>query len=77
MSTIMKIANIETTTTIWEFDPTLPRNRVLGDSLDVVAAVCTLAIKIQCSGQCIGYFQMLQAKCGIDPPLVIPLHSNI
>ncbi|KAG1719372.1 hypothetical protein EDB19DRAFT_1648262, partial [Suillus lakei] len=47
MSVITRIANIETTTAIWEFDPLLPNNRVLGDSLDVVAAVRTLAIKVR------------------------------
>ncbi|KAF9231801.1 hypothetical protein BU15DRAFT_81972 [Melanogaster broomeanus] len=41
----MKIANVETTTTIWEFDPILPRNWVLSDSLDVVAVVHALTIK--------------------------------
>jgi hypothetical protein len=46
MSSITKIANVETTTAIWEFDPTLPNNRILGDSLDVIAAVRTLAIKV-------------------------------
>ena len=37
---------METMSTIWEFDPTLPGNRVLRDSLDVIAAVHTLAIKV-------------------------------
>ena len=46
MSIIMKITNVETMSAIWEFDPTLPGNRVLGDSLDVIAAVCTLTIKV-------------------------------
>jgi hypothetical protein len=93
MSVITRIANVETTTAIWEFDPSLPNNRVLGDSLDVVAAIRTLAIKvcshyfwqvissnglkIQCSGQRIEYFEMLQGKCGIETPLKIPLHSNV
>ncbi|KAF9220021.1 hypothetical protein BS17DRAFT_759993 [Gyrodon lividus] len=77
MSDITKIANIETATAIWEFDPSLPDNRILGDSLDVVAAVHTLAIKIQCSGQRIEYFETLQVKCGIETPLSIPLQSNI
>ena len=26
---------------------------------------------------CIEYFKTLQVKCGINPPLAIPLHSNI
>lgn len=46
MSTITKIAAVETTSAIWEFDLSLPDNRVLGNSLDVVAAVRTLAIKV-------------------------------
>ena len=44
--TITKIANMETTTAIWEFNPSLPSSRVLGDSLDVVAAIQTTAIKV-------------------------------
>ena len=47
MATLTKIANVETTTAIWEFDPTLPNNRVLGNSLDVVAAIRMLAIKVR------------------------------
>ena len=47
MAAITKIANVETTTAIWEFDPTLPNNCVLGNSLDVVAAIRTLAIKVR------------------------------
>jgi hypothetical protein len=77
MSVITKIAHVETTTAIWEFDPTLSQNRVLGDSLDIVAAIRTLAIKIQASGQRVAYFERLQKECGIDIPLKIPLHSNV
>ena len=97
MSLITKIASVETTTAIWEFDPLLSNNHILGDLLDVIAAVRTLAIKvcsiafhsiltilinlnalqIQCSGQCIKYFQMLQCNCSIEIPLKIPLHSNV
>jgi hypothetical protein len=47
MSMITRIANVETSTAIWEFDPTDPNNRVLGNSLDVVAAVRTIAIKVR------------------------------
>ena len=36
-----------------------------------------LAIKIQASGQCIAYFEHLQAECGITIPLSISLHSNV
>lgn len=46
MGHITKIAAVETTTAIWEYDPDLPGNRVLGGSLDVIAAIHTLAIKV-------------------------------
>ena len=39
MGHITKIAVIENTNTIWEYDPELPNNCVLGGSLDVVAAI--------------------------------------
>lgn len=77
MSQVTKIANIETSTAIWEFDPDLPNNRLQGNTLDVVSAVRTLAIKIQASDQRISYFERLQVECGIDKPLKIPLHSNV
>ncbi|KAH9058016.1 hypothetical protein EDB83DRAFT_2520902 [Lactarius deliciosus] len=73
----MKIAVVETTTVIWEYDPDLPGNRILGGLLDVIAAIRTLAVKIQCSSQCIEYFEKLQIETGITTPLVIPLHSNV
>lgn len=77
LSAVTKISNVDTTTNIWEFDPTLPQNRMVNDSLDVITTIRTLAIKMQCSGQRIEYFETLQVKCGIDPPLSIPLHSNV
>jgi hypothetical protein len=46
MAHITKIAAVETTTAIWEYDPSLPNNRVLNGSLDVIAAIRTLAIKV-------------------------------
>jgi hypothetical protein len=46
MAHITKIAAMETTTAIWEYDPSLPTNRVLNGSLDVIAAIRTLAIKV-------------------------------
>jgi len=46
MDHITKIAAVEMTTAIWEYDPSLPDNRVLNGLLDVVAAVQTLAIKV-------------------------------
>ncbi|KIK73267.1 hypothetical protein PAXRUDRAFT_21046 [Paxillus rubicundulus Ve08.2h10] len=78
MSVITNIATVETTTVIWEFDPALPSNQILDGSLNVVAAICTIAIKIQASWQHIAYFECIQAKCSIEhAPLTIPLHSNI
>ena len=49
----------------------------MDNSVDVIAAVRTLAIKIQLSGQRIAYFERLQKECGINIPLKIPLHSNV
>ena len=46
MSHITKIAAVETTSAIWEYDPDLPNNRILGGSLDVIAAIRTLAVKV-------------------------------
>jgi hypothetical protein len=46
MDRITKIASIENATAIWEYDPTLEGNRVLGGSLDDIAAIRTLAIKV-------------------------------
>ena len=43
---IMKITVIENTNTIWEYDPGLPDNCVLGVLLDVVVALQTLIIKV-------------------------------
>ncbi len=47
MRQITKTAAVENATAIWEYDPTLDDNRVLGGSLDVIAAIRTLAIKVQ------------------------------
>ena len=46
MGHITKIAAVENATAIWEYDPTQEDNRVLGGSLDVIAAICTFAIKV-------------------------------
>jgi len=51
MDQITKIAAVENATAIWEYDPTQNDNRVLGGSLDVIAAICTLAIKVSMSPQ--------------------------
>jgi hypothetical protein len=47
MGHITKIAAVETATAIWEYDPDLPGNRILGGSLDVIAAIRTLAVKVR------------------------------
>lgn len=75
MSSITKIAAAETSAAIWEYDPTLPSNHVLSGSLDVIAAIRTLAVKIQASDQRISYFERLQTECGITKPLTIPLST--
>lgn len=77
MSQVMKIANIETSTVIWEFDPNLLSNCLQGNTLDVVSAIQMLTIKIQASNQCISYFECPQVECRIDKPLKILLHSNV
>jgi hypothetical protein len=46
MRNITNIAAVENATAIWEYDPTQAGNRVLGGSLDVIAALRTLAIKV-------------------------------
>jgi hypothetical protein len=46
MGYITKIAVIENTNAIWEYDPSLSGNRVLDGSLDVVTVIHTLAIKV-------------------------------
>jgi hypothetical protein len=46
MSHITRIAAVENATAIWEYDPALPGNRVLGGSLDVIASIRTIAIKV-------------------------------
>jgi len=77
MSVVTRIGSVETASAIWEFDPSLPSNRILHDSLDVISTIRMLAIKIQASGQRITYFERLQTECGIAVPLSIPLHSNV
>jgi hypothetical protein len=46
MTHITKIAAVEMVTAIWEYDPLLPDNCVLNGSLDIIAAIQTLAIKV-------------------------------
>ena len=47
MAEITKFAAIKNATAIWEYDPTQADNHVLGGSLDVIAAIHTLAIKVK------------------------------
>src|ERR1700678_4847645 len=46
MNHITKLAAVETSTAIWEYDPSLPDNCVLNGSSDVIAAIQTIAIKV-------------------------------
>ena len=46
MGHITQIVAVENATAIWEYDPTWEDNRVLVGSLDVIATICTLTIKI-------------------------------
>jgi hypothetical protein len=46
MGHITKIAAVENANAIWEYDPSLPSNRILEGSLDVIAAVRTIAVKV-------------------------------
>lgn len=77
MNVITRIATVETTIAIWEYNLTLTNNHIMDNSLDVIAAMHTLAIKIQSSGLRIAYFEHLQKECGIDVPLKIPLQNNV
>jgi hypothetical protein len=47
MAHITKIAAVETATAIWEYNPDMPANRVFRGSLDVIATIRTLAIKVR------------------------------
>jgi hypothetical protein len=47
MAHITKIAAVEMATAIWEYDPEMPANRVFSRSLDVIATIRTLAIKVR------------------------------
>ena len=47
MAHITKLAVVANSTAIWEYDPIRADNRVLGGSLDVIAAIRTLAIKVR------------------------------
>jgi len=46
MGRIIKIAAIENANAIWEYNPSLPNNHILGGSLDVIAAIHTIAVKV-------------------------------
>ena len=69
MSHITKIAAVENSTAIWEYDPTCSNNHVLGGSLDVIAAICMLAIKVRMF-QCLKFTFMHQTNN-------VPLDSGI
>jgi hypothetical protein len=53
MAHITKIAAVETTTAIWDYNPSLDDHQVLGGSLNVIAIIRTLAIKVSfCLSYC-------------------------
>ena len=47
MGIITKVAAIENAQAIWEFNPTLVDNHMLGSSLDVIATIQTIAINMR------------------------------
>jgi hypothetical protein len=46
MGRVTKIAAVENANAIWEYDPSLPNNRIIGGSLDVIAAIRMIAVKV-------------------------------
>jgi hypothetical protein len=52
MGHITKIAAVENAAAIWEYDPTHEDNHALGGSLDIIAAIRTLAIKVSNYAYC-------------------------
>jgi hypothetical protein len=77
MKGVTKIAVVENATAIWEYDPSREDNRVLGGSLDVIAAMRTLTIKVSLAD--IG--QYLKSHIKIDPSIwpahrVFPEYPN-
>lgn len=72
MGHITKIAAVENATAIWEYDPTREDNRVLGGSLDVIAAIRTLAIKVNNSS-----YSIVLKKVNISCCHVLSLDSSI
>jgi len=67
MSHITKVAAVETSTAIWEFDPTLPSNSMLNGNLDIIASICTIAVKIQASPQRVEYFESFSFSSVSNP----------
>ena len=76
MGSITKITAIKNTQAIWEYYPTLDDNHLLGGSLDIIAAIQTISIKIHASGQHIEYFEQLQSNCKIPITLKLEVHNN-
>jgi hypothetical protein len=46
MGCVTKIAAIENANAIWEYDLSLLNNHILGGSLDVIAAIRMIAVKV-------------------------------
>nr|VWO96606.1 C2H2-type domain-containing protein [Ganoderma boninense] len=75
MTAVTQVGLVESKQAMWDYDPKAPENRVLAGGLDVIAAIRTLAIKIQASPQRKEAFQQTQKQFNIEIPLVIPLHT--
>jgi hypothetical protein len=48
MKHVTNIATIETSQTIWEWNPDDPNNRLSNGSLDAISTLRTIAIKVHC-----------------------------
>jgi hypothetical protein len=69
MGRVTQIAAIENATAIWEYDPSLPGNRILGGSLDVIAAIRTIAVKVS-----LPYFLHYNFLINFSDPGIWPAH---
>jgi hypothetical protein len=69
MGHVTQIAAIENATAIWEYNPSLPDNHILGGSLDVIAAIRTIAVKVSQS-----YFLRYNFLTNFSDPGIWPAH---
>ena len=50
MKIVTKIAAVETSNAMWEYDPNDPSNNVVGGGMDVIAAIQTITTKVSYPG---------------------------